>query len=241
MTHGGKDWGTSGPLSTLYTLEDMAELAARLGSVVTHDRRGNVIWIDDFQSGVEKWYHTPAFGASFTWSAAKPYHGGFSARLQTGNTEYDEAKIDMTRPFPVLSRMGFEFAFSCNQYLTHVQLSAYLADGTNMHRARIRWVSATKTWQYRDSRYAWKDLTPIHNLPMGETNFAIVKLVADYSAEEYLRLIANNISYDLSGEGYSKLGSGLGPYIYLEYVVETNADYSAVLNLGYFILTTNEP
>lgn len=241
MAHGYPDYGISAPVATIYPIIDAGELAVRLGSIDTQDRRGNVIWLDTFEDGVEKWYHIPAVGASFKWSAENPYQGGFSGRLQTDDIAVEEAEVEITRPYPVLSKMGFELAFSYNQYLTHIQLSTYLADGTNMHRAKVRWSQATKTWEYRDDGYVWRSLAPVANFPSGLANFAIVKLVVDYVAQEYVRLIANNITYDLSGKGYSKTNSVSGPYIYFNILIETNANFSAVLHLGSFILTTNEP
>ena len=55
MGHGYPDYGTQGPVSTVHSIQDLGELAVRLGSIVTFDRRGNVLWLDGFDSGIGAW------------------------------------------------------------------------------------------------------------------------------------------------------------------------------------------
>ncbi|GAI06639.1 unnamed protein product, partial [marine sediment metagenome] len=44
MIHGHADYGAGAPGKTIYSMLDVGELAARLGSPVTSDRAGNVMW-----------------------------------------------------------------------------------------------------------------------------------------------------------------------------------------------------
>ncbi|GAI16225.1 unnamed protein product, partial [marine sediment metagenome] len=113
MTHGGPDWGTPGPLKTIYTLEDMAELVARLGSIVTFDRRGNIIWLDDFEGTLGKWgIETEGAGYSAQLSAEAARSGGFSAKLISPDDEEDRIGLKRWFPLPVESNIGFEFSWA---------------------------------------------------------------------------------------------------------------------------------
>lgn len=55
MPRGMPDWGEYSPQEVVSKLLDNAELAARLGSPVLFDRRGTVIFMDDFNCGVNHW------------------------------------------------------------------------------------------------------------------------------------------------------------------------------------------
>ncbi|GAI56753.1 unnamed protein product, partial [marine sediment metagenome] len=80
MAHGQPDFGMYQIAKTIYRLADMGELAVRLGSIVTHDRRGDVIWMDNFDSGIAKWYQFASDDDGLVeWSAERSRSGGFSA------------------------------------------------------------------------------------------------------------------------------------------------------------------
>jgi len=64
MAHGTPDWGVTASKKTIYSLHDMGELAVRLGSIVSFDRRGDVIFSDSFQNGLGKVYAS-GVGAGF--------------------------------------------------------------------------------------------------------------------------------------------------------------------------------
>ena len=52
------DYGRLSAQATVFPVTDLGELAARLGSIVSHDRRGDVIWLDGFEDGLDKWQPT---------------------------------------------------------------------------------------------------------------------------------------------------------------------------------------
>jgi len=55
VAHGTPDWGVTAGARTVYQMTDLGELAVRLGSIVTHDRRGDVIFLEDFEEGMGRW------------------------------------------------------------------------------------------------------------------------------------------------------------------------------------------
>ena len=64
----------------------LAEAAVRLGGISTHDRRGEIIWQDSFESGTvtPRWVTATNGAASLVKaSAAKARNGAFSMLLQT--------------------------------------------------------------------------------------------------------------------------------------------------------------
>ena len=72
-----------GKLSTI----GLAELAARLGSPTTYERRGALIFADIFDSGLSKWNtDTSGAGASVALTALYASVGKYSAMLTAGST-----------------------------------------------------------------------------------------------------------------------------------------------------------
>ena len=49
MASGHPDGGEGGETQIIHTVQDVGELAARLGSVSAYFRSGNVVWFDDFE------------------------------------------------------------------------------------------------------------------------------------------------------------------------------------------------
>ena len=96
MAHGTPDWGVTAGAVTTYQVTDLGELAVRLGSPISHDRRGDVIWWDDFECTLNKW-QTVANGAgsSVALSDARARNGRYSALLISGS-----AVVDFPLPGP---------------------------------------------------------------------------------------------------------------------------------------------
>ena len=230
------------PIGPVYTLTDLAELAARLGSIDTFDRRGNVLWLDDFEDGIKKWIVTLTGGrGSVVWDAEHPHHGGFSALLTTGNVTGDMTRVSRDFPVPVVSRLGCELSCTRDEYIDNIHLELLLYDGTYKHDVDIKWIEADERWQYYGSDGLWHDLEPTMFLPSANFIFNTIKVVADFTTGYLARLIANSTLYDLSSYQYRKTGSLLEPRLEIEFDITTKLDGEAAAHLGSVIITQNEP
>jgi len=242
MPHGGPDWGTSGKISTVHTIEDLGELAARLGSIVTFDRRGNVIWYDDFESGVHQWIPVLTAGrGSVEWDGNYSLKGGFSAKLTTGNVAGDKITVERWLTTPVLSRIGYELSFKLPVFLDFLHFLIDVYDGTYNHIIQFNWIKATMTWQYWGPDFAYHNLTPIMALSTANDIFHTVKVAADLTTGYYVRLIVNNTVYDLSGKQYRRVGAGFEPHLGLCYDITNDRAAKASSHLDDVIFTQNEP
>ena len=70
-----------------------AELAARLGSPDTFDRRGDVLWMDDFESGLKWRTSLLGTGSLIDLTATMAASGGKCCRLVTGSANNDYAYL----------------------------------------------------------------------------------------------------------------------------------------------------
>jgi hypothetical protein len=79
------DWGGQYNNQDFYPLFDLAELAVRLGSSVTFDRRGSVIWFDTFEYGLGAWGAPLCLGGGeLSLTAERVELPPFAANLTTG-------------------------------------------------------------------------------------------------------------------------------------------------------------
>lgn len=242
MSHGHPDFGAQAPLATVYSLQDMAELAARLGSIVTFDRRGNVLLLEDFEGSLAKaaaWEYDAGGGVSI--SNLYALHGDFSCRILAPANGV--ARIYYMLPFPQLSRMGVEFSFNRvdGGHLEYIDLQFHLDDNVNWWYGQIRWTAATGIWKLYTAEPFPIELAPIVNYTYGNAAFNHIKLVVDHVTKKYVRLLSNNLAYDISA--YS-LASGLtdaAPHI--EMILKTHADAAdeAENYIDDIIVTQNEP
>jgi len=242
MVHGGPDWGTPGPLSTVYTLEDMAELVARLGSIVTFDRRGNVIWLDDFEGTLGKWsIDTDGPGGSIQLSAEAARSGAFSAKIISPNANGDKCGIKRWFPLPVESNIGFEFSWARAYQLAYIYLYFYFVEAAKSYSFRLRYWIAQNYLQYYDSAGNYISLEPRAYSGKETHIFNTIKLVVDYANKKYVRALFNNQAFDLSACSV-RVGVGGTPYTLRTYIyAETGATPNVPTYIDDVILTQNEP
>lgn len=242
MPHGQPDYGMYAAKETTGSMADNAELAARLGSIVTHDRRGDVIWLDGFEGGLNKWevewdVATAKADQCPDWAR----NGGFSCKLQTAADKDAYVRIVRDMPYPVLSKIGIEFSFSLEQYVREIRLDPIVWDGTHGHLASILWVAADKQLQYRGSDMLWHPLPGVYDLEVLPHFFHTLKLVVNYPELKYERLILDNHIIDLSTLSYNLFGLAWPPELEITAYLWTNADEIAIAYFDDFIITQNEP
>lgn len=242
MTHGTPDWGVTSGAVTVYQLTDLAELAARLGSPVTFDRRGDVLYLEQFESGLSAWASgVHGTGATVDLSSARSRYGRYSARMVAGSDDTPYAQIYRYFPYPVLSRMGVELGINLATPFSYVEIRHDVFDGANWLQFRLRYHYGSWALQYQDGSGAWVTFATTRTLAGSLYQFSDMKLVSDPAAGEYVRCVVNSASYSLAGVGAYSTPLVAAPSrlldIYL-YGVEAEND---VLYLDDVILTQNEP
>ena len=242
MPHGHPDYGVGSPLSTIYAIEDMAELAARLGSISTFDRRGNVIFMDGFESGLAQW----ALGGSGTNNAVTQCsefarNGAFCAKLRGGSSLGLYASMVKKLPYPVIGKLGLEASFDGNTDFNYFEVRFQLYDGTTLHTAKLRFTYSTGAMAYYDSNADMIDLvTGLYLASSGEL-FSTVKLVVDFENEAYERVLFNSDTYDVSGIAYFEEASAADPQIRITLIVINETGNPGLIYVDDVILTQNEP
>jgi len=242
MPHGGPDWSTGGQISTVHTIEDLGELAARLGSIVTHDRRGNIIWLDDFEDGLNQWHRGGDAGYEVNWNSQYSRNGGFSCQLKTPATDGTQAWITKYTAYPVLSLLGVELSFSYEQNWQYLFLDLRVQLPTEIVAAAIRYNHSTNIFERQTGPLAWAVIPDTDFTPQGIPDaFDTIKLVVDFVNKKLVRLIINSQEVDLSTLDCYIIAVGGTPVLNSTIKLETDTNAVAIAHIDDAIITQNEP
>lgn len=243
MAKGQPDFGSTAPTETIVAISDLGELAARLGSVDVFDRTGNVIFFDTFDGSLSKVSDTDlSAGGAIEVSNLHALHGDFSCKLLAPTSGY--ANIYYHLAYPTLSRMGFEFAWARvdTGQLDFIGLYIVLFDGTNQYVVDVYWDADTSTWYVYDITTAeYIALTPTVAYEQQRPTFHHAKLVVDFTTNKYVKLIADDLIYDLSAYPLESYPTDTPAYLQLMIGNKANATGSCTVHIDSVIVTQNEP
>lgn len=242
MAHGTPDWGITAPRSTIYSLHDMAELAVRMGSIVAFDRRGNVIFMDDFGRGAAR--VTVPFNvapAEVFPASDYPLSGPTHLVIKTGDSAGNQQSIVATIYRPVLAGVGAEIAFVPVTNLRTFEVVINEYDGTNYRNYHARYDHTDGKLYVLDSASVWQEVGSPGVLYTYLHCYTIIKLVVDFENQLYKRLLFNDVTYDLSAHSANVSASATSPHMRVQVYAYTDADASIEVRVDNLILTQNEP
>ena len=219
----------------------LGDAAARMGSIKTYDPRGRVAWMDDFEATILHW---DTFNAgpdgSQALDTAYCRNGNQSCRL-TSNTGIGTSEISRYLSRPRNVNLGIEMHFSAAANFDTLSFYLRLWDGAVVSETGMMIREAPAQIEYQN---AGGGLTNTGFLPClsGElTHFHDVKMVYDFQALEYKRVMYDYQELDLSGQGVLHGGSGLA--CGLQILINNHGDgvNSVPIYIDDVILTYMEP
>lgn len=195
MAHGQPDFGMYQLAKTIYRLADMGELAVRLGSIVTYDRRGDVIFMDDFEGGEMKWVDPTAYVVVSTDYA---FTGSFSCKLTPPAAIGGDRFIGRSIFPGVLGKYGLETTLLLHSDVDMPRIQiGHLVDGV-AHFYVVRYRIAAKTLEYQTGLDAWTEFADGLELFKADPCWHKFKLVADLATNKFARLLIDEHTYDIS-------------------------------------------
>jgi len=218
-----------------------AELAARLGSSVIYDRRGQVMFAESFEQGWVRWAFNPGGDlADGEVTPTKAATGGYCVKLTGGNDLGRIAMINRLVPSRPIGRMGLEFSFCLPGEWDYIQGVLSFYTGTHIYTSRVKFHYTLGTLEVIDE---FLGDTPVGiGEAFGATGFNTIKLVADVDTGKYVRLMFNNQEIDISARTILVGDDPASPPgIVVEIAILSIDEQNDVMYVDDIILTGGEP
>jgi len=219
----------------------MGDAAARMGSIKTYDPRGRVAWFDDFEATVLHW-DTFNLGPDGSQALDTAYcrNGNQGCRL-TSNTGVGTSQIERYLSRPRNMNLGIEIHFSAAANFGYLSFEMYLWDGVHVSSVEMFVSEALQRIEYRNAAGGRTD-TGFHACLNGEmTHFHDMKIVYDFAALEYKRVMYDYQELDLTGQGVLSGLSAVQCALLIRINNIGNFTHSAPVYIDDVILTYMEP
>jgi hypothetical protein len=241
MVHTLPDGTTKYRMVKIFGQIDSGELAARLGSIVTFDRRGNVVLMDNFESSTLKWRTTTnGTGAAIVISTGAAVSGDSSCKLTAGEGELGIAGIVKYVHPKILGKLGFEFSFTVDDDTESVRGTFAHFNGTTRYSSVVTYDHVNSKLMYTDNVAGNVDIATGVTLEDILGIFHTMKIVIDSSTNKPVRLLVNEDTYDLSAYTAKQQGGSGGEWVQIG--VSHFSDHASVksIYIDNAILTQNE-
>lgn len=236
------DWGGQYTSGAFFPLFDMAELAARLGSIFTHDRRGNLIWQTSFDNGLSAvTTQTNGAGSLVSIVTTPTDTGNFACKLTAPAVAAGFAQISKTTSLPVSSRYGFSARLigpdQGGPFTFHTQINR----GTTQYAGAVRATGVVPTTVALLMPAGYTDIfTTDFDFP-STLGYEFFKLVVDVETGKYVRLITAFGEWDLSAYSLSQTAVSAGYSATFTIKLSAPAAVGQSAYIDDMIVTANEP
>ena len=219
-----------------------AELAVRLGSIVSYDRMGEVFWLDSFESGFQRW--TAAYVGTpgeVVLKADGPRSGAYSMGLRASLVADREAGIDLYTSTPTQSRLGLEASFQLWSDTSILEMRIAAANPTLSPIFALRYNIQSSTVQRLNNASAWVTLATGIQLFSIDRSYSTIKLVVDPANRNYVRATIAGQVYDLAGLPGPGGGGVSFPSVYVRIAHIADGSNNNWVYVDDVIITHNEP
>lgn len=230
------------PSSSRFSLQDMSELAVRINAPLMLDRRGEIVWYDDFRNGLANWKSLiVGAGGSVALYASQSYHKGFYVSLIAGTTSSKQTYIRSNLGNFVLGRLGFDVVFNVINSPIDIQAQFDIYDGSFLYEAYLKYKGTTHEWQVLD------DGSSFITILTRQINFGTniiwfpIKLVYDLSTQNYIRFIVGNTETNINTIRFRKTVNTSTPQMQLTIAIDGDGTLNGALNIAQAIITQAEP
>jgi len=228
--------------SVRFSLQDMGELAARLGSLSTFDRRGEVAFMETFMGGLGAWQtNASGTGGSVSLVANPTYRNPFAVKLITGSTASKNAQISKSIGVAELTSIGVEIFIAPTTLYDTIMLRLSAQFNSIEYTGELQIKNTPAIFQVVNSLSVSETVGAHGTLETTDGNYTPFKLVIDLSTAKYKRVIAAGQEIDVSTIAIQQ-SAGSDTNLIMA-TIRLTAE-SAANRVGYVaqcIITANEP
>ena len=218
-----------------------AELAARIGSLMSYDGRGQYQYGYDFSNGLTSW-HTQALGglAEVKLTPETYERGGYSVSLVGGNSTPWQSTCWRMIDVMESKTFGLEVGVSIASSIDWVNILATYYDGVNYHTAGIKYDDTQNLLRCRITEPDWQTFATNYQMFHNASAYHAFKFVWNIDTGKYVRALIAGHYYDLSSYSILSDTSPTKPYMDFSVTVQSRDGYNDAVNWDYVIVTNQE-
>ena len=218
------------------------ELAARLGSIKSFEKRGEVVFMDDFEDSTLKWGTLGSgAGAAVARSTESARSGDYSLKMTTGNAEGNYAKIINYCSFPVSTRFGIEVSVAFDANIEYFNLWSWSFNGTYEVKPQLVYYPQTDLLCVVDENNDLVTIASDLKLHENDKLYHTFKLVFNISPFTYVRAFCDQHEYDISEYNYQSAANVAAAYLMLRIELFNHSAGNHYAYIDNAIITQNEP
>jgi len=242
MASGHPDWGQAQQTGLIATVSDLGELAARLGSIDTFYRTGNVIFLDDFDNGAAGWQDQSSGVGSSTAAVAGPALSAPNAlQLVAGGALNRRGWRQRQFNVPTESRTGIEIAVALNS-AAQFRFGLEVLYGAELKLFELMYDVSTGNLSYLGPNgITYVTLATALNLGSGLYQWHYFKLIVDPVAGEYVQARVDYHTYALTSIAVTGSPSGGSDAMAVDLIAQAIDASGMEARVDNFIFTINEP
>lgn len=230
------------PNSNRFSLDDMGELAVRLGSIDAFDRRGEVVWYDDFRHGLaEETIGVSGLGAGYNLNANNSFRSPFNLQLIAGSTSpfltYTQKQIDAY----IIDRLGFEFSFTALTDFDYFRFYIIQDTGLGQSKFAIRYSMTNSAVEFTNNLVDYTKIADYTPTAGANAKNNVAKVVCDFVNDRMVRIIIGNREYNISTLYPSTSTVTIFPSLTIATALYGLNGINSKINLHYLLVTANEP
>lgn len=219
-----------------------AELAARLGSLKTYDRRGSVLDMQNFDSGLGSFELVKGGSGAYPVIAAdRILSGGYSAYLYAPTGVTNASELRWYRGMAWAESFGVEIAFNLDALHGMLFFWCCLYDGAKSHPGVLRWNLDTGVLECLGGAGTYEEVATGLAVGVGKGKWNFLKLVIDTANDEYMRCLLGGTEIDMTSFEILDSADASPPYLYASVALYASASDAAEMWIDNLILTDREP
>lgn len=224
-----------------HILNDMAELAARIGSIVNFDRTGQVVFASAFEHGTAPFYFTNVSGSESILVSSPVFIGDYAFAIKSAAPGIDSFGLFGKTFAPnEYNKWGLQLGVCFTAAFSKFKLSFLIDNGVNFFTAQITYNYATGIFTlYNNVGGETTFLTKVI-IPPFSGYFHTFKLVIDTVTHQYIRLKIDDYEIGLSNYTYFSQATASNPAYSTEARFDVLSGQTTQCIIDHIVITTGE-